>query len=280
MDKYRDQDGFILLNYSIVGKQGESDLSGFSFEFDDLEHARTRYFYKKNNPLFVYNEMVGSELGKDFGLNVVDYDIARYFDSVGNISKNFHKATMLYLETLLTNYYGNAVEKCNLNNVLMMFKDRYHTDIVTRLENQLIDLLMFDMIIDNHDRHARNITIDMKTKTLGPIFDNELMLTRAVYNNKFHFSLFEGDEDTIDAFFTYMDEETIKKFVDKVEIINKGNMLKVVERIEKRIGTQMDGVAKNLLLKKFELQYAFLQDKIKEYNNRRRLTLGLGDSNV
>ena len=280
MDKYRDMEGFVLLNYAIVGKRGESGLSGFSFEFDEADGKRTRYYYKKMNPLFVYNEMVGCEIGKDFGLNMVDYDIARYFDSVGNISKNFHKPTMLYLETLLENYYGNAVERCNLNDVLIMFKDKFPIEVTTRLEKQLVDLLMFDLIIDNHDRHAGNVTIDMKTKSLGPIFDNELMLTRAIHHGKYHFSLFREDDDTLDVFFTYMDEETIKRFVDKVELINKENLMKVIERVEKRIGTSMDRVAKNLLLKKFEVQYEFLQGKIKEYNNRRRLTLGLGDSDV
>ena len=134
-------------------------------------------------------------------------------------------------------------------------------------------MLMFDLIIANPDRHDKNIVFEMKNDSLGPIFDNELMLSRTVYNDKFCFGVFPGERNTLDDFLNYMDEDTIKIFIDKIMIISKENIESVFERIEKRIGTKMDSVAKNLLMKKFEVQYAYLNEKIKEYNNRRRLIL-------
>ena len=275
MQKYRNESGFIDLNKIVTQKSTIPCFDGFCFDYEE-----TKYYFKRVNKMFVFHEMMGFEIAKEFGLNAVEYDVAFDGEDVGNLSKNFYKPTMLYLETLLTNYYGEAVDSCNLNDVMILFNERFPVDIRYRLEKQLVDLLMFDLIIDNHDRHSRNIMIDMKTKSLGPIFDNELMLTKAIYDGKYYFSLFGPDENTLDVFMNYMDEDTVKRFVDKVELINKGNIEKYIQRIEEKIGAPIDIVVKNLMVKKFEVQYAFLQDKIKEYKIRRRLILGLGDNNA
>ncbi len=273
----RDNLGLLVLdNIRMSNKKDVESYDGFRFVYNGI----TYYFKNVRSLEYLYNEMLAYEIAKEFGIEAIPYDIATYNGEVGYLSQDFFQPGMVYLEDLLKNFYGDDHNKCNLSDVEFMMGERFDEDTAKSMSAQLIELLMFDLIIGNTDRHDRNIIIDVNKKKVAPAFDNELMLQGAVYKEHYCFSLFPSEKDTLDAFVKYMDDDVFKRFVDKIEIINNDNVLRIMARVEKKIGVPLNDMIKQRLIKRFHLQYSTLLMAVKERKNAMRLDLRRdGDNN-
>ena len=209
MGMKRDSSGFIELdNITIRDYQKVPDSNCYTFTY-----KRKRYYFKPARKVeYIYNELVAYEIAKDFGLEAVPYTIASFNGQVGSLSEDFMKPGMVYLEDMLISFYGNDRNKCNLSDVEFMLQERYSSEFATKISNQLIDLLMFDLIIGNIDRHDRNIIINEQEERLSPVFDNELMLNGVLYGEKFCFTLFALERDNLGSFVRFMDDAVIAKY--------------------------------------------------------------------
>ena len=265
-------DRFRLINYEKVPKS-----SCFTFI-----HKGKRYFFKPTKRIEdIYNESIAYEIAKDFGIDAIPYDIASRNGQIGYLSKDCLDPGMIYLEDMLISFYGNDRNKCNLSDVEFMLQERYSEDFAKKISKQLIDLLMFDLIIGNTDRHDRNILINEREEKLGPVFDNELMLNGVIYGDKFCFTLFALETDNLGSFVKFMDDEVIAKFITKIKLVSGEHIKEIFKRVEDRIGAPMNPAIKERLIKRFDIQYDTLVKTVQERKNMMKLNLKRdGDNNA
>ena len=159
----RDDSGFLdfekikIKDYEMV-----SESTCFTFTY-----RGNRYYFRPARQVeYVYNELIAYEIAKDFGIDAVPYDLAYVNGQIGNISKDFFEPGMVHLEDMLKSFYGTDHNKCNLSDVEFMLQEIYSTEVAKKIGAQLIDLLMFDLIIGNADRHDRNIIINEREEKL------------------------------------------------------------------------------------------------------------------
>ena len=267
----RDYEGFIILD-----KWPKKNIEQINERFPSFSFITRgkKYFFKevKDSNVF-YNELIGYELAKDFGLEAVPYDIAVNDGFNGYLSQDYMRDGYVTLEELYRVYFNyDTDDKCNLNDVSMFLRDAY-PEIAENIINELITLLEFDIIIGNYDRHDQNIVIDLKNGRLAPVFDNEMLLSEeAMYGQFYGFKMSRNDNSTLDSLLSYLSGEELYNFARKVIIISQKNIESVMQRVEKKIGRPINVMTKKSIISKYSNYCGFLLRKIdKELESRHRL---------
>lgn len=252
----RDSLGFINIE-----KLDHGDICFFrGYSHFYFTYNGVKYYFKKTFGVdTTYNELIAEEIAKEFGIPCLHYDLASYQDNTGVISEDFVKDNKLVLlSDLLTD--DDQKNLSSINIVLMEnYKDKH---IVDGLMDELINLFMFDIIIGNSDRHTDNIGF-IETKTgvhLTPAFDNDLMLSElAVHDGYYSLGINRADSEyqghILEKFFHIFNQDHYRIFSEKVEIINPENMDRIIKRVEKRIGTEMNDVIKSKIKKEMFFHY-------------------------
>lgn len=265
MVQHRDKMGYIKIEELDIQNKSDINYNLFSFEYNGKKY----YFKQVKNVNRAYNELIGYELAKDFGIECVSYDLASYNGFIGYLSEDYMKDGYKRLSGLLSDYYGNIYNRCNYNDVSSMFFDMYEEDS-NELIDQLLLLIMFDVIIGNFDRHDENIIIDVENKRLAPISDNEMLLgEQAVYGGYFSFSIDNNKTNTLSRLIEYLPGTYREFFLKKIQIISRENILSVFARVEEKIGCSMNLAVKKELLLSFEKYYKYLMDKIEKFNKEK-----------
>ena len=128
----------------------------------------TLYFFKvsikkgdKDYPTEFWMEIIASKIGAMLGLNILDYNIAKRMDKVGCISKHmvaenegYALVELMYILAGFSDNYNPETDK-----------DKFTVDFVynalqaiglEKYIKEFIDVLVFDCIIGNQDRHQEN----------------------------------------------------------------------------------------------------------------------------
>lgn len=165
----------------------EMNTSGTRSKFVVLSPSNDSYYFKtslkkivdgkvvKEFPSEFWSEIVASQLGNMLNLPVLRYDIASYKDTLGCISKNMAKDDEEITE-------GVRI----ITNVMPSFpidpdyKQKHFLDLVqkslarigiSKFKRIAIEMLLFDCIIGNSDRHSENWALIKKNKTLLKLDD-------------------------------------------------------------------------------------------------------------
>jgi len=252
MIKSRDNLGFIILDGIAEKMELVPNTHGtYSYIFDG-----DKYFYKRCKDVGqIYNELVGYELAKDFGIDAIEYDLASYNGFIGVTSKDYMKKDYVCLEDMLKSFYGTDKDKCTYVDVCEMLFTKYY-ELSSELMKDLLRLIMFDVIIGNSDRHDRNIIIDTSNLRLAPISDNELLLnSNALEKGYYSFSI-DGEKDkTSYKLLNYLNNDDLELFKEKVKLIEREHILEIINRIEKKIGAPMVDFMKEKLLNDSAIHY-------------------------
>lgn len=260
--------GFINLDkLKIKNKQVINVFNSFSFVY-----RNQKYFFKelKNTSQF-YNELIGYELARDFGMPAIPYDVASSDGFVGYLSKDYMRKGYIYLEDVLKMEYGLTRNRNNLDDASYALRERY-PEFAEQVIRDLIELLMFDIIIGNYDRHDRNIIIDTENGRLAPVSDNEMMLSDdSIYSQYYSFKMHSKDHQTLDSLLQYLDLNGINYFLSKVEIINPNNIASVFKRVEDKIGYPMIDKIKEEITSKFNDNYRIIISHVKKELEARKL---------
>jgi len=121
------------------------------------------YFFKKSIDKFpseFWSEIISSKLGSLLGFNMLDYNIAIYNDEVGCLCKSMINQSNEELE------HGIGLIKKNIPNfkvierpiILFSYVEKSFLRYPSFI-NKFIDIIIFDSIIGNQDRHSENWAI-------------------------------------------------------------------------------------------------------------------------
>lgn len=117
-----------------------------------------------------YSEFYASQLANVMGLNCIDYKLASWKKSVCSVCELFTSKDISYIPIWRFGDFSSVVE---ISGYLKSLGKNFYDDFV--------DMMIFDALIYNTDRHQGNFGLLVDTKTnkpvsLAPIFDNGLGL--------------------------------------------------------------------------------------------------------
>ena len=151
------------------------DFFGYDVLFKDSEGMDKAYI-----------ELINEEFIKNIGLKSAHYDLAKFNNKLGVISYNFKKENYVYkdLYSILSEYYSNvilgnekkydlpkfknvddATDKLNnLDDIWSSFEFYYKDNpnknkIIKNLMHDLVKLFIYDLFMNQSDRHASNFLI-------------------------------------------------------------------------------------------------------------------------
>lgn len=236
-----------------------------------LEKDGVKYLFKTGASNYeVWAELFASEIGKQCGFNVAEYDLAFYQGQYGVVTKSFLKNNELIisgesiikfyktitLENNMTDEIGNynSIENilmamglfCGLNNCIDVLDD-------------LVKMWCFDGLLMESDRNETNWSIIQNGNQyrLAPIYDCSTMarmnnnirdllngtrsygdIARMIDNITYQLTFHKDDETN--TFLPYF-EEFCRKYAEKSDEIMKAfqkiDISKAIETIENRINT-------------------------------------------
>jgi len=117
-----------------------------------------------------YSEFYAAQIAAAMGLNHIDYSLASWKKSVCSVCELFTSKKLAYVPIWRFGEFNNVVD---VAEYLKSLGDKYYNDFV--------DMMIFDALIYNTDRHQGNFGLLVNTKTnkpvaFAPIFDNGLGL--------------------------------------------------------------------------------------------------------
>lgn len=142
------------------------------------------YLYKGGTEGFAnsgnepYSEYYAAQLANAMGLNHIDYTLASWKKSVCSVCEIFTSKDVSYVPIWKFGEFPTIVD---VADYIKSLGDDYYNDFV--------DMMIFDALIYNTDRHQGNfgLLVDSKTNkpiSLAPIFDNGLGLFPYAMDNK------------------------------------------------------------------------------------------------
>lgn len=123
-----------------------------------------------NSGLEPYSEFYASQIAKTMELNHVDYDLSQWKGKLCSTCELFTSPDVSFIPI------GRLVRSGGIEAVI-----DYYRNLGDRYYQELIDMLVFDAVILNEDRHFGNfgLLVDSHTNEIiapAPIFDNGLSL--------------------------------------------------------------------------------------------------------
>lgn len=256
-------------------------------------HNGITYYFKYDNDIDPYDELIAEELAQDFGIPHVKYDLAIYDSKEGVISESFKQDNINYItgEEILAKFYvedNNTDAYNNLEAIWDAFEYRYRDypnkkDIIEKLMRRLVHIFLFDIITCQSDRHPNNWQV-MESEDdvdITQIFDNERILGARGLTNICSLTveekMFGNLYDNLRLFFGVSSEEFCNIIKDKIWIISKENLNLIFKRIEEKTGYPMphgyrkyylDGY--NLHLQKLEQLLNDIKLKERDESNERK----------
>lgn len=117
-----------------------------------------------------YSEFYAAQIAKQMGLNAVGYELHRWKKQLCSTCKLFTSQQFSYIPI------GRLVRQGGWTNII-----HYYKNLGENYYNNLIDMLIFDAVICNEDRHFGNFGLLIENQTnqivaTAPIFDNGLSL--------------------------------------------------------------------------------------------------------
>ena len=123
-----------------------------------------------NSGLEPYSEFYASQIARTMGLNHIDYDLSQWKGKICSTCELFTRPDVSFIPI------GRLVRDCGIESVI-----DYYRNLGDNYYQELIDMLVFDAVILNEDRHFGNfgLLVDSHANKIiapAPIFDNGLSL--------------------------------------------------------------------------------------------------------
>lgn len=215
------------------------------------------YLYKAGTTGFVntgkepYSEYYASQIAEKMEINHINYNIKKWKDKLCSTCEIFTDIDHSYMPI------GHLVEKGGLKAVF-----EYVKNLGENFYQELLDMIVFDAIILNTDRHYGNfgLIIDNKTNkpiSFAPLFDHGASL--------FVYAMDNDEFQSIDSLIQYANTRTAIMYSDFVETAKAYMTKNQIEKIKKLINFKFKKHSKyNLNDKRLKLIEKFIQIRITE----------------
>ena len=140
-----------------------------------------KYYFKtsinkgfKNYKYEFWSEVIASELGRSLGFNVLIYDVASFNDKIGCLSKSIieedkeeHHDGYRYIVQKYPDFSENFKKAHSYQRIISALKNVQ----LENLKRDVIEMIIFDAIIGNTDRHSENWALVVKKSEYFEVFD-------------------------------------------------------------------------------------------------------------
>jgi len=267
-----------------------------------------KYFFKITTDS--YTELLAYEIATFLGIKATNYDLAIYEGNKGVISESFHKETNRYIsgEEILKGYFrvpgnkgilqkmGFKTDKTlymlcdphrinNLEIIWQAIEQRYKLlNINIDIEKIMYDLVLlfiFNIIACQNDGLPHNWELEESENgvNLTQIFDNEWCFKinkEAIYpssNLSTNFNdAYGSNYEILEEFLKSSSSEFINLFLEKFNMLSEDAFLKLIKKVEDKIGCEIPKNFKNSYILIFSLNKERIENVLENLglNNKRK----------
>lgn len=292
-----DLDDLYSLGLADAENEGLYDKFWFSYNGDSVLYKDTPY-----HSCAPYAELIAEELAKSVNIPTAHYDLATFRGRKGVISYQFYypQINIVSGEDILSEYlgkyateegfclngidtleYSDAMEEVNcLEHIWLAleerYKDREDRDIlIPTLMTSIVDILIFDTITLQSDRHACNWCIieDGDEIRVAPIYDNCKLGNLSVNNllensSKENVARLTADNNPTKG----SSIEVIKRFIELSSSIYHDRIINQLDTIETSITGAIENVESRVSSKMpIGAKEEYISDVLNNINNIRGL---------
>jgi len=135
------------------------------------------YYFKEPEEKYLWefwSEIISYEIGKKLGFNVLKYEPAVSGDVVGCLSKSMvepFEQELILGQQFLLGIKPNFEKKKGTDHTFELVEEFFDSGFVSAtLINDFIEMLVFDAVIGNRDRHQQNWAIIKETKNKEKLY--------------------------------------------------------------------------------------------------------------
>lgn len=274
----------------------------FSFTYNNKTYFFN--FDKKVDPL---TNLIYEEICYDLGITALAYDLASLGNVRGNISQNYRQENAHYIsgydilkesgihksentsDVLVPNYQnakeGKILSKHNtLESIWAALEIRYKNrsnmmQIVQKLMDKLIEMFIVDIYVGNADRNYTNwevVEYPNGEVDLAPIYDAgrsflsdpSTVLLAMTTQTRTSFWPQDRLDDNIRSFLAISSKEYSNRLTDNIWVLSRENALKIISRIERKIGCLLPDETKDNIIEKFKKHYDTILGIINDYDEK------------
>lgn len=184
---------------------------------------------EEDYPELPSTEFLCNQIAEELGINVPPYFLINFFGQRTFVSRVFiDKRKNMTLHHIY--HYLREEDEFSVQSLIRIIEE--HTGRLSEVE-KFVDIILFDALIGNHDRHGRNLAfLEEKGKlTLSPCYDNPSyigiesdFLLGANHSPRGKISTAITDEPTMkdyaQEFFAMGHEDAVRAFLERVNIDN------------------------------------------------------------
>lgn len=185
-----------------------------------LYKSSTAYLGFANTGNEPYSEYYACQLLKELGIPYIDYDLEMYQDELVSVCKIFTSKDIAYVPIHLV---------ANIDDI----DKAYNWCLEHNLEEAFCDMIFFDALIYNHDRHLGNFGIIKDNHTgdilgMAPIFDNGAGLLAYTSLSKFK------DLETFEDYYKNNNDFNMSNYwIDFRDLVKKYCTSKQLDKLKK-----------------------------------------------
>lgn len=178
-----------------------------------LYKGSTESWHFSNTGFEPYSEFYASQIAKAMSINCVEYDLKRWKGMLASVCKLFTSKEYSYVPIWLASGHKNI-------------EDIYKWCTDNGFKEEFIDMILFDSLILNHDRHLGNFGVLKNNKTgkyekFAPLFDNgEGLLAKGsieAFNNIDSLLDYVNTKETL-SYYGIEYNKLVEAFCDKKQI--------------------------------------------------------------
>lgn len=253
-------------------------------EFDEFAKNKSfilldskKYYYKDTNISEMFNELIGSVIAEEYGIDHLKYiNVVNEDGFFGVISEDFaNDFTYLSMDSVFKDiigldYIGNYQKYNNLKDINLSIETKFNLD----LSDFVSELFLFDSLTANSDRHPSNYGFLIKDGIVkpAPVFDNEMLLSEDGLDSLYGIKVNRNDgypyDYDIESNYLYKFFQNYGQYKDfyfsKLPIISDTNILRIIERVEDESKTLIPKVLKKGIIENFKCNNRMINEVMKK----------------